>query len=152
MNGRPLHCFTTWLLTFKAQEYKSYETQVIYSYEYKQQKKTTFKGQGEGVMGRMRWATRTSSIYGLFLELTGSQLTGASGRAKVVELGSILMDPDATASKTKSHYQHENVMTPWNFRFIFLASTQTGFKTRKKEEHLNYADFPPPPELGGKKR
>lgn len=63
----PSTALPLWLLTFKAQEYKSYETQVIYSYEYKQQTKTTFKGQVEGVMGRMRQATRTSSIYDLLL-------------------------------------------------------------------------------------
>lgn len=61
------------------------------------------------------------------------------------------MDPDATASKTKSQYQHENVMTPWNFRFIFLASTQKASKPEKKKS-LNYADFPPPPELGKKQK
>lgn len=66
------------------------------------------------------------------IELTGFQLTGASGRAKVVELGSIPMVPDATASKTKSHYQHENVMTPCNFRFYLPGFNPKGFKTRKK--------------------
>lgn len=60
----PSTALPLWLLTFKAQDY---ETQVIYSYEYKQQTKTTFKGQVEGVMGRMRQATRTSSIYDLLL-------------------------------------------------------------------------------------
>lgn len=63
----PSTALPLWLLTLKAQEYKSYETQVTYSYEYKQQTKTTFKGQVEGVMGRMRWAKRTLSIYGLLL-------------------------------------------------------------------------------------
>ena len=70
------------------------------------------------------------------IELTGFQLTGASGRAKVVELGSIPVVPDATASKTKSHYQHENVVNPCNFRFIFLASTQKASKPEKRTSKL----------------
>lgn len=121
---------------------------------------TALLGQICGCDSDSRWAGPTPSPCGLSVTWIHRLPTdwrdgnlAANGSISLLALGLMHMDPGPTASDTKRQNAKMPLSAgghgrpPWNSRFLFLASNQIGFQTRKKEECLHYADFPPPPEF-----